>query len=158
MKELRRKLAEAEKERKEYLEGWQRAKADYANARREEEEGRAGAIARTKERIFHDLLPVLDSFQIAMSNKVVWESVDKNWRVGVEYIYSQFVSILEEHGIRQIGMIGETFDPSLHQSVESVPVDSENDDHKILEVMQTGYTIGERVIRPARVKVGVYKN
>lgn len=156
VKNLRERLKLAEAERKEYLEGWQRAKADYVNSKREEDEERTKAIGRAKERIINDLLPVLDSFQVAFANKAAWEAVDKNWRVGVEYIHTKLLSTLEEHGVRAVGEVGEMFDPALHQSIESIEVDNERDDHKILEVLQKGYTIGGRVIRAARVKVGNY--
>jgi len=163
LKKLRERLKKCEEDKHEYLTGWQRAKADYINLKRETEEEKAAIVSRAKERIIHDILPVLDSFQIAFSNKTAWESVDKNWRVGVEYIYSQLLGILEEHGVSQIGEMGEKFDSSLHHSVESVTVENKGEDGQILEVMQRGYKIGlpagagERIIRPARVKVGIYK-
>ena len=156
IKKLRERLKKAEEERKEYLEGWQRAKADYVNAKREEDEERTKATARAKERIIHDLLPVLDSFELAFANKTAWEAVDKNWRIGVEYIFTKLRGVLEEHGVTQVGKVGERFDPRIHQSVESVETEDKNDDEKIVEVMQSGYTIGERVIRAARVKVGKF--
>ena len=164
LKKLREKLKKCEEEKHEYLTGWQRAKADYINLKRETEEEKAATVLRAKERIIHDILPVLDSFQIAFSNKIAWESVDKNWRIGVEYIYSQLLSILEENGVSLIGKVGETFDPNLHHSNESVEVQEEGMDGKVLEILQTGYKIGlpagagERVIRPARVKIGEFKD
>lgn len=157
VKKLRERLKKAEEERKEYLDGWQRAKADYINSKREEEEERAKAALRAKERIIIDLLPVLDSFELAFANKSAWESVDSNWRIGVEYIHAKLLTVLSEHGVRKIGKVGDVFDPRVHQSVESVLVQREEDNEKVLEVMQAGYTIGERVIRAARVKVGNYQ-
>ncbi|HEY4506067.1 MAG TPA: nucleotide exchange factor GrpE [Candidatus Paceibacterota bacterium] len=156
VKKLRERLKKCEEESKEYLTGWQRAKADYVNLKRETEDEKLAITGRAKKRIIHDVLPVLDSFQIAFANKTAWGSVDKNWRMGVEYIYSQLLSILEEHGVTQINESGVMFDPLLHHSNESVLISDKGDDGKVLEILQTGYKINNHIIRPARVKIGTY--
>ena len=101
---------------------------------------------------------MLDSFNMAFTNKEAWDKVDKNWRKGVEYIYSQMNMIFEEYGVKPIGVVGEIFNPNIHQSMELMPTDKKEDDHKISVVIQKGYKLGERVMRAARVNVYEYSN
>ena len=79
--------------------------------------------------------------------------MDKNWRVGIEHIYSELKKIFEEYGMVELGKIGEAFDPSLHHSIGTVHVSDQSKDHQVAEVVQKGYKLGERVIRPAQVKI-----
>ena len=94
---------------------------------------------------------------MAFANKESWEKVDKNWRTGVEYIYSQLLSVLEQNGLKQMNPVGETFDPNVHTSVESVAVEREEDEHKILKVVQKGYSLNGSLIRSPKVKIGVHE-
>jgi len=155
IKKLREDLKRALKERDEYLAGWQRAKADFINARKEEEKKRAETIKFANKEFAQEVLAAVDSFDMAFANKEAWEKVDKNWRTGVEYIYSQLLSVLEQNGLKQINPIGEKFDPNIHTSVESVPVTAAEDEDKILEVVQKGYTMHDSLIRSPKVKVAV---
>ncbi len=95
---------------------------------------------------------------MAFANREAWEKVDPNWRKGVEYIYSQMNSIFEEYGVKEIGKEGEAFDPNIHQSIDMVATDQKESDHHVAEVVQKGYKLGDRVIRPARVNVYEFKN
>jgi len=153
IKKLQKKLKECQKEKQEYLDGWQRSKADYVNSKKEQEDNRSRVYTLCRTEMVESLLPVLDSFDMAFANKENWEAVDKNWRVGVEYIHSQLISTLDQYEVSPIGEVGEEFDPNLHHSVETVEVEGVSQDHKILEVLQRGYKMKEDVIRPARVKV-----
>jgi molecular chaperone GrpE len=153
VKKLRDDLKKVRAEKEEYLTGWQRAKADYINLQKEMEQVRANTSLLTKEKIVESLLPSIDSFDMAMANKEAWEKVDPNWRTGVEYIYQQIITGLSDVGVEIIDKIGIAFDPNLHQSIESVLTDDKSKDHTIEKVIQAGYKIGERVIRPARVKI-----
>lgn len=110
-----------------------------------------------KEKMATNLMPALDSFDMAFSNKEAWEKVDKNWRMGVEYIYSQFMTGLANSGIEKIDKVGVPFDPSLHHSISAVSTDKESQDHTVESIIQVGYRIGERVIRPARVNIYEFK-
>ncbi len=101
-----------------------------------------------------DLLPALDSYDMAFSNKEAWEKVDKNWRTGVEYIHQQILKALAEYGVSPIETkIGDLFDPNFHQPIDSVPTEDKEKENTISALIQMGYKIGERVIRPARVNV-----
>ncbi|OHA23976.1 MAG: nucleotide exchange factor GrpE [Candidatus Taylorbacteria bacterium RIFCSPLOWO2_01_FULL_44_26] len=157
LKKLREKLKKCEVEKQEYLVGWQRAKADMVNARKRDESERLEFIKFSNERIVSDLIPVLESFDMAMGNKETWEKVEKNWRTGVEYIYSQFRKTLSDYGLQEIDPINQKFDHSLHEASSYEPVNDQNLDHSILEVVQKGYSLNGKVLKAARVKVGEFK-
>lgn len=157
VKKLKEKLKNSEKERMEYLTGWQRAKADLVNARKRDEADRQEFMKFANERLIDGLLPVLESFDMAIGNKEVWEKVDKNWRVGVEYIYTQLKKVLADSGLVEINPLGEKFDINRDEATEYVPVETEADDHKVVAVLQKGYTLNGRPMRPPKVKVGEWK-
>jgi molecular chaperone GrpE len=156
-KKLREELKVLRKEKEEYLTGWQRAKADYVNLQRELDLARTNISIFTKEKMVDKLLPALDSFEMAFSNKEHWETLDKEWRMGIESIYSQLIKGLENSGIEKIEKIEVPFDPSIHQSISMVETDNEKKDHTVEKILQVGYKIGERVIRPAKVTIYEFK-
>jgi molecular chaperone GrpE len=153
VKKLREEIKKLRAEKEEYLTGWQRAKADYVNLQKEEEGKRKDMRGFIVGTLVDDLLPVLDSFDMAFANKEAWEKVDPNWRSGVEYIHQQFLRVLGDNGVTQVNAIGVPFDPILHESMEMVATDDISKDHTIASVVQSGYQIGGKVIRPARVTV-----
>jgi len=157
IKKLREKLKKATEEKQEYLTGWQRAKADLINARKRDEEDRKEFTKFANERLIDGLIPVLDSFEMAMGNKEAWEKADKNWRTGVEYILGQLKKALNDAGLEEVNPIGQKFDASRDEAAEYVPVDNESDHHKILAVIQKGYVLNGRPMRPPKVRVGEYK-
>lgn len=157
LKKLRADLKLIKKEKDEYLIGWQKERADFANYKKQEEDRRSMFSESMRERILSRFLIVMDSFNSAFSNKESWEKVDLSWRKGIEYIYSQMNTIFEEYGVKAIGEIGEVFDPNIHEPVEMLITDNKENDHKISLIIQKGYKLGERVLRPARVNVWEYK-
>tara|TARA_B100000378_G_scaffold268961_1_gene256586 strand:- start:185 stop:760 length:576 start_codon:yes stop_codon:yes gene_type:complete len=144
----------AEQERDEYLAGWQRAQADLQNLKRQHEQERALFTNVGKEAVLRDLIPMLDNFEAAFSNKEAWEATPESWRVGIEYIYNQFQAVLEKHGVTTYGQIGDAFDAAIHEPVASEPVEDEAQKNTITAVVQKGYKIGDKVVRAAKVKVG----
>lgn len=146
--ELRKETKKALKKAKEYLDGWQRAKADLINFKRESEEGKKDFARFANQDFIQELLPVIDSFEMALSH------IDDK---GVEQIRSQLLSVLKSRGVEQVSVGGEAFDPTQHDSIETVVVDTKKDDGKIIEVVQTGYTLHGKVIRAPKVKVGKYE-
>lgn len=153
IKKLKRDIQDLKKKADENLLGWQRTRADYANLQKITNEEKKELKSFVLEQIVYDLLPTLDSFQMAMSNKVVWESVDENWRRGIEYIYQQLEKTLADHGLQRIQVqVGEVYNPEIHQILETV-VDTNKNDNTIESVIQIGYKIGDRIVRPARVNV-----
>jgi len=154
---LRKELAQARKERDDYLAQLQRERADGINLRKAEESKRENLKTVLVGNMCEQLLPVLDSFDAAMGNKSAWESVDQNWRIGVEYIYQQLVRVLEDSGVTSDNPIGVEFDPVAHESYEYREIPDQSQDGKILEVLQKGYKLKDLIIRPARVIVGKAK-
>lgn len=154
IKNLREKIKKLEGEKQEYLDFSQRTRADYINFKKEVDENRITDRKFATKRFIQELLPVLDSYDMAQGNKESWEKVDQNWRVGIEYIFGQLRALLEKEGVVRFGKIGDTFDPNLHESIEVVKVTNENEHDKIVSVLQSGYRMHENILRPARVKVG----
>ncbi|MFA6432397.1 MAG: nucleotide exchange factor GrpE [Candidatus Paceibacterota bacterium] len=157
VKKLREKLKQAETEKMEYLTGWQRAKADLINARKRDDADRAEFTKFANERLIEGLIPVLESFDLAMGNKEAWEKVDKNWRQGVEYIASQLKKALNDAGLEEIDPTGQAFDPNRDEAAEYVPVVDEKQHHQIISVTQKGYSLNGKALRPPKVRVGEYK-
>lgn len=157
VKKLREELKACRKEKEEYLTGWQRAKADYVNLQRELESAKVNVGILTKEKLVEKLLPALDSFEMAFANKEHWEKLDKEWQNGMTSIHKQLLSGLSSSGIDQIDKVEIPFDPSIHQSISVVNTDKEKQDHTVEKVLQVGYKIGDRVIRPAKVTIYEYK-
>lgn len=153
IKKLREKIKGLQKEKAEYLDGWQRARADYANVVKSAEGDKKRLRTMIEENFIEELLPVVDSFALAMSNKEAWEKVDANWRTGVEYIYSGLMSTLANHGFSVFGAVGEKFEPTLHEAVSETKTDDSTLDHTIATVLQQGYKFGDAILRAARVSV-----
>lgn len=157
IKKLREKIKKLEAEKQEYLDLSQRTRADYANFKKEVEASRISDRKFAAKRLIEDLLPTLDSYDMAKGNKEAWEKVDQNWRVGIEYIFGQLRTVLENQGVVQFGAVGDVFDPNLHESMEMVSVADEKENDKIVKVLQSGYKMNEMILRPARVHTGRYE-
>lgn len=157
IKKLREKLKKCEAERLEYLTGWQRAKADLINARKRDEAERGEFAKFANEQLIIELIPVLGSFDMAMGNKEVWEKADKNWRIGVEYIYTQFLKVLTDFGVKEINPMNEKFDHNLHEATSYESVADEKLNHTIIGVIQKGYSLNGKILKAPKVKVGEFK-
>ncbi len=153
IKKLREKIKVLEKEKQDYMNGWQRANADYANLKKEGEERRKDDIRFASRRLIREILPVLDAYDLARGNKQAWEKVDQNWRIGIEYIFGQLVTVLDGEGAVQYAKEGDIFKPELHESIELVETEDKAKDGTIAQVLQSGYKMGDTILRVARVKV-----
>ena len=152
IKSLKTKLREVEADKKKLLEDLQRAKADFLNTRKRLEEERERDRNKSAEGHIRDLLPLCDSFELAKQDKEAWEKIDASWRQGMDAIHSQLKSILEANQVEPIEPIGQPFDPARHEAVE-VRADEKATADTVLAVVQTGYIIGDSVIRPAKVTI-----
>ncbi len=153
IKGLREQLKECRREKQEYLDGWQRLKADFVNFKRREEEAKQEFIKYSREGIISDLLPVLESFRMAFANKEAWEKVDPSWRVGVEHIHTQLTQALFAHGLEEVDPKGKDFDPNEHTAIEAIPANDETLYGKIAEVVHVGYRLNGKIIKSPQVKV-----
>lgn len=147
-KKLREKLKISEAKAKEYLDGWQRAQADFANLRRRDEENKIEFIKFANLGLVGELIPVLDSFNIALSQG----------HKDVEPLYNQLLSVLKGAGLEEVDPKGEKFSPHEHEALSTEKTEDEDNDHKVLEVLQKGYKLNGRLVRPAKVKVGEFIN
>jgi molecular chaperone GrpE len=163
IKQLRTKLKEAEADKRAALEDLQRTKADFLNARRRLEEERLRDRERGTISHIEDLIPLCDSFEMAMSNKEAWEKIDAVWRKGVEGIYAQLGSILSSNKVEAISPLGEHFDPTKHEALSTTLVTKAEENDTIVNVIQKGYLLKKadgntEMIRPARVIIGHFEN
>ncbi len=139
---LKEKLKKTEEKAKEYLDGWQRAQADFINLRKRDEEE-----MRTREKysgalFVKELFPIIHSLEIA-------SATDKD----ISAILSQLNSALKKIGVVAIDPQNETFNPSLHEAVKTTLTTDPDLDHKVAEVLEKGYLLHDRVLRPAKVAV-----
>lgn len=145
--ELERVKAEAA----EYLDGWQRARAEFANYKKRIDRENEEARERITGEIITRYLGVVDDFERALARAPEDEQCQE-WITGVELIYQKLWAILEAEGVEAIQAEGERFDPNLHEAISY----EESEDHEegtVIEVTQRGYRLGERILRPAMVRV-----
>lgn len=154
LKLLKQKLSVCEEEKRGYLEELQRTRADFLNSKRRIEEQAQREKERAKDKILIELLTLVDSFDTAMADKEVWETVDVKWRNGIEAIQSKLQSILTAHHITPIESVGKQFNPEEHEAVSSTQVDDDTHIDTVITVLQKGFKRGDTIIRPARVVVG----
>jgi len=149
---LREELDKAKAQAIEYLDGWQRSRAELANARKrfEKERGEAGQLANGT--LLRKLLPALDDLDRAM-NTVPPDLADHPWMNGIALVQRKFLTALESAGVKPMTVQpGDQFDPAVHEAVTH----EENENHKegeIIAEVQKGYWLGEQVLRPALVRV-----
>lgn len=145
------KLAEAEARAAEYLDGWQRERAEFANARKRLERSRAEARQNATIEVISGLLPILDDFERAIDN--VPEAIASgDWFSGISLIYRKLQGILERENIERIVSVGEPFDPAFHEAVMQEASDV-FESGAVIRELQSGYRLDDRVIRPAMVVV-----
>jgi len=155
---LKKKIKEIEAQKNEYMNGWQRERADFVNFKKRAEEEKKDYVRFANENLLEEMLTVLESFDMAFMNKEQWNSVPENWRVGVEYIHSQLVKILDENGLKEfIPKIGDKFDVNLHIAEDMKPVEKEKEDNTITAVIKKGYIMNTKVIIAPKVVVGEFK-
>jgi molecular chaperone GrpE len=154
IKKLREKLEVCVEEKQKYLDNWQRDKAEFLNARKRDKEANEQLVKYAKEDLLADLIPVLDSFDMAFGNKEAWEKVDKNWRMGVEFIHTQLMNVLGNNKLCEINPLGQKFDPTRDEAVEYEKVTDPAEDHIITKVVQKGYSLNGKILKAPKVKVG----
>lgn len=145
------KLEVCQKEKEEYLLGWQRAQADFVNYKKNNESLFTEAKERASINMVESLLPILDSFEMALTGN--FDDSFKKWLTGFEYVHQQFKRVIEESGVEEINPLGQPFSPQEHEAIEEVLTDNESLDHTVAHVILKGYKISKRIIRAAQVKV-----
>jgi molecular chaperone GrpE len=146
--ELEERLAEVEKERDERLDDLKRVAAEFDNYRKRVARDQQSLAARAHERLVKELLPVLDDLERAL--EAASEHQEAKLEDGVRLVHRELQRALAKEGLEEIETNGH-FDPHVHEALLSQP--SDRDEGAILEVLQKGYRLGDRVLRPARVVV-----
>jgi molecular chaperone GrpE len=146
---LRAQLDEERQKAQSYMQNWQRAAADYQNFKRRVEEERTETARFANAALIINLLPMVDDLDRAL--KTVDASLaGLTWVDGVRLIHRKFLAVLDMAGIEEINADGQTFDPAVHEAVAHQP----GEENKVIAVVQKGYKLGDRVVRPAMVVVG----
>ncbi|MGI6576094.1 MAG: nucleotide exchange factor GrpE [bacterium] len=148
--ELKAALIASETEKEEYFRRLQRLQADFDNYRRRMDKERQELIGRANERLIFTLLPVLDNLERVL--EIQREPENETIISGVEMIYRQFLEVLNREGVVPIRAVGEEFDPQKHEAVMQVE-ESGAAQNIVVEELQRGYLIQEKVLRPSMVKV-----
>lgn len=143
---MREELKACRVEKQEYMDGWQRAKADYVNLLKRIEGDTKAAESRGKVKAVETLLPAFDALERAKEHGEVPE--------GFLAIAKQLESAFAALGLEELGKVGEAFNPAYHEALGQDKVESENENDMITAILEKGWRVGDTVIRPAKVRVG----
>lgn len=152
---LQKELESAQAQAAEYLDGWQRARAEFANYKRRVEKEQSEAYQNAATRVIGRFVEVLDDFNRAEQDKPADTSDPTalaKWAAGVSLIQRKLQNILDAEGVEHIPAEGQVFDPALHEAVTHEDSD-EHEPGQIIGVVRQGYRVGDKVIRPALVRV-----
>jgi molecular chaperone GrpE len=148
MADLMEKLDKAQAEAAEYKDGWQRAVADFQNYRRRVDAESRDTYQNAVGNIVRRYLPIQDDLERALAHC----PPDLPWVQGIELIYRKLKTILDAEGVKRIEAEGQMFDPNFHEAILQEPAEGV-ESGRVLSVVQNGYMIGDKVIRPAQVRV-----
>ncbi len=146
---LKKALEEEKAKAERYLNNWQRAEADFDNYRKRVEQERSERDRFANMVLILNLLPVLDDLERAF-NSLSAKLAQLTWIEGIRLIYHKLQATLEARGLSEIKTVGESFDPTVHEAVSQ----GEGEEGKVIEELQKGYKLHDRVVRPALVVVG----
>lgn len=152
---LRKELDAAQAKAAENLDGWQRERATFANYKRRMEKEQADMRVEAGLRVLTRFLDVMDDFERAMKDKPAADSsaeVLHKWAEGLSLIHRKFQTTLEAENVTRIEALGQAFDPQLHEAITHEDSADHPAEH-VIDVVRPGYRAGERVIRPALVRV-----
>jgi molecular chaperone GrpE len=145
---LQSRLAEAEAKVSELRDSWARSQAEFQNYRKRIERDNELMYASMKGDIIKKVLPALDDLERALQNR----PADDAWANGIELIARKLQNMLDGEGLKRIDAKGAAFDPNFHEAISHESSEEVESEH-VIEVVQNGYMLGERVIRPALVRV-----
>jgi len=152
IKKLKAEIKTLKTEKADMLLSWQKDKADFINARKRDEESRADAITFANGVLINELLPVVDNYEQAKLQPG-WSEVPESWRRGVESMMDKLIKSLEKYGLASYGSVGDLFDPKLHEALGTETTEDASLDQKVSFVLQKGYKLHTKVLKPALVKI-----
>ncbi len=147
--DLATQLAEEREKAQSYLASWQRAAADYQNLKRRADQEREELSRLGNAALIMNILPMMDDLERALLN-VDSRLAGMTWLDGIRLIHRKFQALLEMNGVTEIQAEGETFDPNVHEAVTF----GAGEENKVISVVQKGYKLAGRVLRPTLVVVG----
>jgi len=145
---FRQQLAEAQTQAADFKDGWQRARAEFDNYRKRIERENSLVYQNAAGNVIKRYLPVLDDLERALQAR----PADLPWAAGIDLIYRKLQSILDSEGIKRIEAEGQVFDPNFHEAISQEQCD-ELPSGYVVAVVQNGYLLGDKVLRPAMVRV-----
>lgn len=148
---LRQELEGARAKADEYLDGWQRARAEFANYKKRIERDNAQTYKLAAASIIKRYLDIVDDLERALNDRPK-EGEGAKWADGIELIYRKLLSTIENEGVTPMETQGQFFDPNLHEAISSEDSE-EHESGQIIDVLQRGYMLDDRVLRPALVRV-----
>ena len=148
---LLQELEESKEKQAEYLDGWQRARAELANARKRFQREQQQAYTNAKADVLVRLLPIMDDLERAFG-AVPEDLSDAGWIEGIKLVLRKFDQLLKQEGVAPIEAAGQEFDPYYHQAVTHEPSETVTSGH-VIEEIQKGYKVDDRVLRPSIVRV-----
>lgn len=148
-------IEELKKQSKEYLDGWKRALADYENHKNESAQRCEELNFQQTAQIMSEFATVIDMYTRALKH-IPHEHHNEPWFTGLQKLQQQWEQILKRRGVQRIDTVGQTFNPELHEAIET-KVDSNKMNHEITDVHRHGYTMKGKVIQPAQVVVNSKK-
>lgn len=144
-------LIDSEAKAEEYLDGWQRSAAEFANYKKRVNREKAEFHQYAKGEIIKGYLEILDDLERALEDRPE-KGEGATWSEGIEIIYRKLLAKLEAEGVKPMKAVGEQFDPNIHEAL----MQEESEPHQsgeIIEVLKEGYWIGDKVLRPALVRI-----
>ena len=148
---LEQQLAAAQAEAEDYKDRWMRSQAEFANARKRMDKQRMDAYSNATANVIDKLLPIVDDFDRAMDNLPA-EIQEHSWLEGMQLVQRKLFATLDTFNVTPIEAVGQPFDPNLHEAITQEVTDA-YESGVVCRVLQTGYKIGDRVIRPSLVVV-----
>lgn len=149
IEEIKKKLEECQKQKDEYLEGWKRERAGFLNYKKDEIERIEGLIKYANEELILKFLPILDNIHLA-EKQMPDDLKNHQWAEGILQIKTQISDFLRSQGVEEIKAIGEKFDPNFHEVLGELEGEETG---VVVEESQKGYSLNNKVIRPAKVKI-----
>ncbi len=149
--DLQTKIEELEKKAGEYLDGWQRSRAEFANYKKRIEREQAQVYQNAAGAVLKKFLEVTDDLERALKNRPQ-DKEGAEWAQGIELIYRKILAIMEAEGITVMNLDGQYFDPNFHEAISHEEAEGFSEG-EIIEVVKQGYLLGDRVLRPALVRV-----
>ena len=149
--DLNAQLVEMTQKADEYLEGWRKAQAEMINFKRRAEKQREQAAYEARERLVRGLLPILDDFDLA-AQQMPDDIKQNEWVEGMFAIRRKLATEIANLGVEELDPLGDEYDPMRHEAIAQAPSDEHESGH-VMDVLRKGYMLGDKVIRPAMVRV-----